>query len=69
MLERGRRIRDVKMEKGLLLWYRNEIKNNNKVSSKSIRKKARDLSNFMGFAASKTWLKKFKLRNGIGRRD
>jgi len=53
------------MENGILKWYHNQIKKNIPVTSGDIRKKAIELSKFEEFTASKTWFRKFKVRNSI----
>ena len=53
------------MEKGLLNWFKDNVKKNIVLTSGDIRKKAMELSTFTDFAASKTWFKKFKVRNRL----
>ena len=53
------------MESKLLIWIENQKKLGIKLNGTSIKKKAKMLSKFKSFLASKGWFEKFKKKNHI----
>ena len=61
----GRKVLDPEMESKLLIWIENQKKLGIKLNGTSIKKKAKMLSKFKSFLASKGWFEKFKKKNHI----
>ena len=61
----GRKVLDPEMEEKLLKWIEEQKNIGNKLTGTSIKNKAKALSKFKTFLASKGWFEKFKKKNHI----
>ena len=62
-ISRGRKLAFPEMEEQLILWLEGELEKGQPVSRKTIRNKAKVLSNSREFKASKGWIEKFFRRH------
>ena len=61
----GRKIKDPKMEIELLKWIKENYERELVIKGSDIQEKARTLTNFPDFKASKGWLEKFRKKHNI----
>ena len=62
-ISRGRKLAFPEMEEQLILWLEGELEKGRPVTRKTIRNKAKVLSNSREFKASKGWIEKFFRRH------